>query len=207
MTSIPKSNELVFVKNYYNMLCNRPSVIHQYYMKDSQLTISKETDKPETCTEDFGKYIKLKITNPVSKVLISHISWQRMDDLKSVINVIGQFVYNDLSQTRIAHQFIVIKVNSVLYIKNEILTFLDEEVVYETNQDAKKAVTIEYGKNSMLQAIGVVSEFGKVESMKTGDEGRIVVTFGTVEDVNNIKKNIAKIISQGYKLEFDGLKI
>lgn len=207
MTSIPKSNEIVFVRNYYNMLCNRPSLIHQYYMKDSQLTISREMDKPEICTEDFGKYIKSKISNPISKVLISHMSCQKMDDLRSVINVIGQFVYNDLSQVRIAHQFIVSKSDSTLYIKNEILTFLDEEVIYETESDAKRAIVVSCGRNGIPQAISAISEFAKIRSMKSENDGKVVMTLNSMEDVENIKRNIAKIVSQGYKLEFDGLKV
>ncbi|AFM97864.1 nuclear transport factor 2 domain-containing protein [Encephalitozoon hellem ATCC 50504] len=207
MTSIPKSNEIVFVKNYYNMLCNRPSLIHQYYMKDSQITINKETGKPEICTEDFGKYIKSKISSPISKVFISHLSCQKTDDLKSIINVIGQFVYSDLTQVRIAHQFIVSKIDSTLYIKNEILTFLDEEVVYETESDAKRVVAVLCGKNSMLQAAGVISEFGKIISIKLENDDRVVMTLNSAEDVENIKRNAAKIVSQGYKLELDGLKI
>ncbi|ADM11110.2 uncharacterized protein Eint_021130 [Encephalitozoon intestinalis ATCC 50506] len=207
MASIPKSNEVIFVKNYYSMLCNRPSVIHQYYMKDSQLTISKEASKPEICTEDFGKYIKSKISSPVSKVFISHLSFQKIDNLKSAISVIGQFVYNDSSQVRISHQFIVSRIDSVLYIKNEILTFLDEEIAYDLDHDAKKVVVVEYGKNEMLQAINAISEFGKIKSMKSEDDGKVVMTFDSIEDVENIKKNVPKIVSQGYKLEFDGLKV
>lgn len=206
MTSIPKSDELIFVKNYYNVLCNRPSTIQQYYMKESQLTIGREADRPEICTEEFGRYIKSKMPNPVSKVLISHLSYQKVDDLRSIINVVGQLVHGDATHTRMAHQFVVMRTNSVLYIKNEILTFLDEEVVYETG-DAKRTVVVDYGKGKIAEAVGAISEFGSVESMRVEGEGRVVMVVSSAEDIESIKKNVAKIISQGYKVEFDGLKI
>lgn len=207
MTSIPRSNELVFIKNYYNMLCNRPSTIQQYYMKDSQLTISREQEKPETCVGDFGKYIKSKMARSVSKVLISHFSHQKIDDLRSIINVVGQFVYSDLTQERMSHQFVVIRVDSVLYIKNEILTLLDEEVVYESGSGARKSILLGYDKKKVPEVIEFMSEFGDIVSMENRECNRLVITFNNMDSVDNIKKNAAKIIAKGYELEIDGLRV
>lgn len=206
MTSIPKSNELMFIKNYYNMLCNRPATIQQYYMEDSQLTISKEQEKPETCTENFGKYTKSKITKTISKVLISHFSHQRIDDLKSIINVIGQFVYTNSTQSRISHQFVVIRVDSVLYVKNEILTFLDEEILYETGSNNKKTVMVDYANKKMPEVIEFMSEFGEIASIENKGNHKLFVSFSDVASLENIKKSVAKVVAQGYEVEFDGFK-
>lgn len=205
MTSIPKSNELIFIRNYYSMLCNRPATIQQYYMDDSQLTISREQDRPEVCTRDFGKYIKSRITRMVSKVLISHVSYQKIDDLRSVISVVGQFVYSNASQERISHQFVVVRRDSVLHIKNEILTFLDEEVVYEAA--GRKTVVVGYEKRKMSEAIEFISGFGDIVSIENKESHRLLMTLRSTDDVENIKKNAAKVIAQGYELEIDGLRI
>lgn len=206
MTSVSKSNEIVFVKNYYSTLCNRPATIRQYYMKGSQLSMGREQDKPEICTEDFGRHIKSKMAKSLSKVLISHLSYQKIDDTKSLINVIGQFVYSNTTQERISHQFVVTRADSVMYIKNEILTFLDEEIIYETERSSKKTILLSYAKGKLSEVVEFVSEFGEIVSIESRENCKLSVTFSNIDGVDNIKKNMAKVNARGYDLDLDESK-
>ncbi|KAM0671433.1 nuclear transport factor 2 [Ordospora colligata] len=200
MASISKCNEVVFVKNYYNALCNKPSMIQNYYVDGSKLTICKETESPDECTEGFMKYIKSKIEGVLTKVLVSHVSHQKIDEERSIVNVVGQFVYGDKTQSRVSHQFIIMKIDGTVYIKNEILTFLNEDVVYETGEG--RDIVVECEKDNVVEGIAMVYGMAGIESVRIGNDGKLSIVLGSEDDVSIIKKNALDFTEKGFGLKF-----
>jgi hypothetical protein len=204
MTSTPKSNEVDFVKRYYSLLSRRSSNIQQYYSESSQLTIVKEQGASEVCTKDFYRYMKQKIEKAISKILITHVSHQALDDARSLVAVIGQFVYGDSTQSRISHQFVVLRIGSTFCIQNEILVLLDEVVVYEDSSLSKRSFVLGYDGKKMSEAIECVSRHGEVAAVECREGQRLLVTFKNADDVEGLKE---RGMQQGYRLEFDNIKV
>jgi len=188
------------VKNYYNALCNKPSMIQNYYVNGSKLTICKETENPDECSEGFLKYIKSKMVGVLAKVLVSHMSYQKIDEERSIINVVGQFVYGDKTQSRISHQFVIVRIEGTMYIKNEILTFLNEDVVYEAGEGREIVVECEKGK--AMEGIAMVYGMAGIDSMRIGNDGKISMMLGSEDDVGTIRKNALSFTEKGFGLKF-----
>jgi hypothetical protein len=203
MASMPKSNEIDFIKRYYNLLAGRSSNIQQYYSRGSQLTIAKEQGTSEVCTKEFHRYMKQKIEKPISKILVTHVSYQALDEMRSFITVVGQFVYTDNTQSRVSHHFIVLRADGSFCIQNEILTLLDETVVYEDSSMSKRSFVLGYDGKKMSEAIECVSGYGEVEAIECREGQELLVTFKSADDVESLRKKGAQ---QDYRLEFDNIR-
>ncbi|EOB11736.1 hypothetical protein NBO_918g0001 [Nosema bombycis CQ1] len=154
MSSYTLPDEIKFIRSYYELLCNDPTRLSSFYAEDYKCLITKENN------DQFRfNSIKSGIPKPVYKVLISNFIDLKVDT-NVLINVISQFVFNDKSQFRVSRQFLLSK----NLIKSEIITFLDEEIVYDWIENKIKVVS-DKNKN-LLEVVKDISKFCNVESVE-----------------------------------------
>lgn len=215
-----------FTKSFYSQLCTSYNALDSFYNENSKITIIQEDDTNNDNNiigknELVEKLLSVHYKKKVIKVLISSIQTQENND-DMVISVIGQFVYHDNTTQRFVHMFIVIKENKhpndlrteqeeeifEYKIKNEILTILDEEVVYK-NLSLKNKIgnylnsirILRQNERNKNKLITEFSSYGTIIAQES-DQYDFLIEYENEEMVRNVAQDMGHIRNRGYKVEF-----
>lgn len=116
-------------------------------------------------------------------------------------NVVGQFVYHDNTTLRFTHVFLYDGL-----IHNEILTVLDEEIIYK-NVNLRSKIgnflnTIRIKTNSSLNKIlNEFSSYGNVVAIEN-ENNELLLEYENEENVKGVNMEMNGLRQRGYRIEF-----
>lgn len=215
------SSDNSFPLTYYSKLCNSYS-LESFYAKDAHIYMNNEVSTADKTDNSIQNVIRstgvveglltVHARKKVIKVIISIIDRQKLlypdseqkDKECSLINVVGQFVYHDNTTQRFSHVFVY---KNIIY--NEILTILDEEIIYK-NLNLKnkignnlhairiKSVIKNNNKNKILNDF---SNYGNIVALEQ-ENNDLILEYESEENVKNINQEMNTLRQRGYRIEF-----
>lgn len=198
MTSFSLSEEIKFIKLYYELLCNDINRISGLHSQDYKCLVVRENHDHQKFSEKHSERhssIKACLSKQVLRIFISSISALEVGQGSFMINVVSQFVYVDRTQHRVSHQ-LVIKRESEFRIVSEIFTILDEEIIYDSYESR---ICISNPKKEFHQVVQDVSKYATVETVEHKG-GKFMVKFNRQSNIP-FEELRNKIEAEGYKIE------
>lgn len=217
-----------FPEEYYSTLC-QSYALEKFYAENATITMKEELNEKQTKTEvnegSFGKeglvekLLAIHGKKKVIKVLISSIDIQNIaipqkdsdpENSTKLYTILGQFVYHDNTTHRFSHIFIKQE-----FITNEILTILDEEIVYKhvnLSSKVKNMVnTIRVKRNTTNlnsnlcrnKILNEFSYFGNLIAVQN-DNNDFLLEYENEENIKSINLELNNLRQRGYRIEFCG---